>query len=147
VKRLSVLKSRKHPIDILLDQLDHGGLSALFQREVRFAPPGLTWRQFRTKGRSKRWKFELIKKPRLWRWDLAAPDLKLSIEYQGGTFKQGAHSRGAGQTRDNLKLIHAELAGWLVLPVDGPMVRHGVAYDLICQAVATREGMRWIIQS
>ena len=132
-------KNPKHPIDLLLEQLDEGGLSHLFRREVRFSPTGLTWRQSKQKDGRKRWRFELVSVPRLWRWDLAAPEIKLAIEYQGGTFMAGAHARGAGLVNDYLKLAHAELDGWLVLLVDTKMLRSGVAYDLVLRAVEKRE--------
>jgi hypothetical protein len=121
--------------DLLLNQLDTGGLSLVCEREYRFSPLGSTWRHFKSTEGKRRWTFEQTAKPRLWRFDIAFPAAKIAVEIQGGTFIAGAHSRGASQTGDNLKLIYAQLEGWTVLFADAPMIRAGVAADLIRQAI------------
>lgn len=52
---------------------------------------------------------------RKWRFDRAAPDLKLAIEIEGATFAQGRHTRGVGYSGDCEKYNAAALAGWTVL--------------------------------
>lgn len=52
---------------------------------------------------------------RKWRFDRAAPDLKLAIEIEGATFAQGRHTRGVGYAGDCEKYNAAALAGWVVV--------------------------------
>jgi hypothetical protein len=141
--RSSKPQKPKKPIDVLLAQLDID--ACLFQREVRFSPKTETWRQFKQtgtgEGKKTRWHFELTRAPRLWRFDLATPsegDMKIAVEYDGGTFIKGAHARGAGITADAIKRAHAQLEGWIVITVDAPMVRSGVAVDLVRRAIWKR---------
>src|SRR5688572_26974789 len=53
--------------------------------------------------------------PRKWRFDFAWPDVRVAVEMQGGTWIQGRHSRGKGQTEDANKLNTATLLGWDVM--------------------------------
>ena len=64
-------------------------------------------------------------------WDFAWPDERLLLEIQGGTWIQGAHSRGTGIRRDCEKLCAATLAGWRVMAIDTTMVRDGTGLKLI----------------
>lgn len=61
------------------------------ERELRFAPP------------------------RRWRFDFAWPAHRLAVEIEGGTWVQGAHTRGRHFERDAEKYNAAALAGWRVL--------------------------------
>jgi hypothetical protein len=61
-------------------------------------------------------------------FDFAWPDLKLAVEVQGGIFlPKGAHTSGAGVTRDCEKAALALLEGYRTLAVTGAMVRDGRA--------------------
>ena len=73
---------------------------------------------------------------RQWRFDLAYPDLKVSIEYEGGLWSGvSRHRTGTGYLRDLEKYNHAALAGWLVLRFavnqvdDGSWLHDGEAGD------------------
>ena len=52
---------------------------------------------------------------RRWRFDLAWLDQKLAVEFHGGVWIRGGHSRGKGQQRDFEKLNAAQAQGWTVL--------------------------------
>lgn len=70
--------------------LEEHGLGG-FETEYRFAPP------------------------RRWRFDIAWVDKKVALEYDGGIFIAGRHTRGMGYTRDVEKLNTACVMGWRVL--------------------------------
>jgi hypothetical protein len=96
------------------------------EREVRLIP-----------GRRFRWDF-------VWRQLVAGPwgSEGLAVEVQGGTWSRtrGAHSRGAGQSRDAEKLALATLAGWRCLTVTADQIRSGVAVGWIERALAIADG-------
>jgi very-short-patch-repair endonuclease len=78
---------------------------------------------------------------RQFRWDRVWRVQRLAVEIQGGTWKQGAHSRGAGQARDAKKQALATLAGWRCLSVTADQIRSGEAVAWIEQALqAPQEG-------
>ena len=54
---------------------------------------------------------------RSWRLDFAWPDIKVSVEIQGGQWKKGGggHQRGGGFRKNCEKINAAQLAGWTVL--------------------------------
>jgi len=54
---------------------------------------------------------------RKWRMDWAWPLEKVALEIHGGTFVQGAHSRGAFQRIDFEKWSHAAALGWRIVHV------------------------------
>lgn len=57
---------------------------------------------------------------RRWRFDLAWPEHRLAVEYDGGTYSAapGGHSSKAGMARDREKDAHAMIAGWSVIRLD-----------------------------
>lgn len=58
---------------------------------------------------------------RLWRFDLAWPEHKLAVEYDGGTFSKGrksGHTSIAGMARDKAKDAEAMILGWSVIRMD-----------------------------
>ena len=69
---------------------------------------------------------------RRWRIDVAAWHLpsgrKLAIEIDGGVWVQGRHTRGAGVLKDNEKIAHLAMDGWLFLRVTPQQVTSGQAY-------------------
>lgn len=52
---------------------------------------------------------------RRWRFDYAKPDLMLAIEYEGGIWTKGRHTRGVGYSRDCEKYNQATSLGWRIL--------------------------------
>jgi very-short-patch-repair endonuclease len=68
---------------------------------------------------------------RRWRFDLAVPSLMLAIEIDGGVYKGGRHTSGAGFTRDCEKVNEATILGWRVLRFTTGQVRNGYAFDAI----------------
>lgn len=51
---------------------------------------------------------------RMWRFDIAWPDVKVAVEIDGGVWIGGRHSGGIGQIRDNEKINTAQSMGWRV---------------------------------
>jgi very-short-patch-repair endonuclease len=62
----------------------------------------------------------------------------LVVEVQGGTFRGGRHTRGAGYESDCEKLALLTLLGYRVLWVTGRQVRSGQALRWIQEALAAR---------
>ena len=52
---------------------------------------------------------------RKWRFDLADRINKIAVEFEGGAFINGRHTRGAGFTKDCEKYNRATVEGWRVL--------------------------------
>lgn len=72
---------------------------------------------------------------RRWRWDLVWRHLLVCAEIQGGTWVQGAHSRGQGQRRDAQKQNAVVLAGWTPFVFTPDMVRSGEAVETLAEAL------------
>jgi very-short-patch-repair endonuclease len=72
---------------------------------------------------------------RRFRWDFVWRSARLTVEIQGGTWVQGAHSRGAGQARDAKKQTLAVMAGWRCLVVTSDQIRSGEALGWIEEAL------------
>lgn len=54
-------------------------------------------------------------KDRRFRFDIAIPDHKIAIEFEGGVFTGGRHTRGTGYVRDAKKYNLATMHGWKLL--------------------------------
>jgi len=52
---------------------------------------------------------------RRFRFDIAIPVHKIAIEFEGGTFTGGRHTRGAGYSKDAKKYNLATMHGWRLL--------------------------------
>lgn len=52
---------------------------------------------------------------RLWRFDFAWPQQSVALEVDGGIWRQGRHTRGAGWLKDTEKLNTAAAMGWRLL--------------------------------
>lgn len=76
---------------------------------------------------------------RPYRGDFLWPGSRVVVECQGGTWRQGGHSSGAGIDRDAAKLITAQLSGWLLFPLTVTMIRDQGAVWLPMVAGAIRE--------
>lgn len=69
-------------------------------------------------GRQGRIEFEReykFLKNRKFRFDIAIPKYKIAIEFEGGIFMNGRHTRGWGYANDARKYNLAVLNGWKVL--------------------------------
>ncbi|HEX4381255.1 MAG TPA: hypothetical protein VH022_14530 [Candidatus Acidoferrum sp.] len=69
--------------------------------------------------------------PRDWRFDYAFPKLKLAIEIEGGIWKQGRHTRGAGFQRDLDKYNVAAAFGWTVFRFSVEDINRGKAVPIL----------------
>lgn len=78
---------------------------------------------------------------RKWRFDLAFPDLKVAVEYEGGTWGAALsrHTTAQGFRGDAEKYAEAAIAGWIVVRVTADMVRDGLGASLIRRAVEARQ--------
>jgi very-short-patch-repair endonuclease len=72
---------------------------------------------------------------RKWRSDFAFPHERVLVEFEGGVYTQGRHSRGRGFEKDCEKYNAAGLMGYIVFRFTGSMVKSGVAVSIIEQAV------------
>lgn len=77
---------------------------------------------------------------RRWRFDLAWPEHRVAVEYEGGvaTKARGRHSRGWGFEADCEKYAEAALAGWLVLRCTFDHVRDRRALGWLRRALDLR---------
>lgn len=74
---------------------------------------------------------------RRWRFDLAWPEGRIAVEYQGGITTGHVGHRGiAGMLRDHAKINEAQICGWLVLQANAKTVDDGTALKLIEWAFA-----------
>ncbi len=117
-------------------------LQPVFVAEYPFQPKRSTW-DYRKKAidplEKARWQFFEVPNARRWRWDFFCPMLGICIDLDGGSFVMGGHARGAQSCLDYLKRNEAEIDGFLVLRLDGTMLRHGVALDFIQRAIRVRQ--------
>ena len=60
----------------------------------------------------KEYKFHPTRK---FRFDYAFPRIKLAVEFEGGIWVQGRHTKGAGYAKDCFKYNSAADLGWTVL--------------------------------
>ena len=73
---------------------------------------------------------------RKWRFDFAFPAKWIAVEIEGGIWmKQGAHTGGAGVTRDIEKANAAISLGWRVMRFTGDMVKSGEAIRMVEEAL------------
>ncbi len=70
---------------------------------------------------------------RKWRSDFAFPDKMLLVEFEGGVFVKGRHTRGAGFVADCEKYNNAALLGYVVMRFTDKHVRTGEALVMIEQ--------------
>lgn len=54
-------------------------------------------------------------KDRRFRFDVALPDHRIAIEFEGGVFTSGRHTRGKGYVNDSKKYNLATMHGWKLL--------------------------------
>ena len=76
-------------------------------------------------------RFDMLRR---WRSDFAFPDEKLLVEFEGGVYTQGRHTRGKGYENDLEKYNTATLLGFRVLRFSAAQVKSGQALSMIEQA-------------
>jgi len=86
---------------------------------------------------------------RKWRFDWAIISNEIndfgntflvSIEYEGGVFTGGGHTRGVIYSGNAEKYNEAAIMGWTVLRFTAPMVRAGLHEEQIMRALGERNG-------
>lgn len=75
---------------------------------------------------------------RRWRADFAWPDAMLLVEYEGGVYANGRHTRGRGFEDDCDKYNTATCQGWRVLRFTAKHVRNGTALQMIEEVLNAR---------
>jgi len=68
---------------------------------------------------------------RKWRADFCWPEQKLIVEYEGGTWMHGRHTRGSGFEKDCDKYNAATVLGYRVLRFTQKHVKSGEAVKVI----------------
>ena len=84
---------------------------------------------------------------RKWPWDLCfrVGCGGIALEFQGGTWIGGAHSRGPGQERDAEKALAATALGWLPIALtSGQIDRRRV--EIVALLVAAYQPPTWAIE-
>ena len=108
----------------------------LAQQAIRYAnsPVGLIEARLVRAGMSKPLREHRFHPDRMWRFDLAWPDHRLAVEYDGGTYsaRKGGHNSISGMARDREKDAHAAIIGWTVIRLDAK--------------TAERVGIQWVLQ-
>jgi very-short-patch-repair endonuclease len=74
-------------------------------------------------------------KTRRWRADFAFPEQRVLIEFEGGVYTHGRHTRGTGFEKDCEKYNAAALMGYHVFRFTAKHVKSGEALNIIEQAV------------
>lgn len=73
---------------------------------------------------------------RRWRWDACWPDRRLAVEFHGGVYSGGRHTRGAGFEADQEKFATAAVVGWRLIPVTTKQLNAGMLWELLDQEFA-----------
>jgi very-short-patch-repair endonuclease len=72
---------------------------------------------------------------RRYRIDFAWPKEKIGVELDGGTWKNGRHSRGKGYDADCEKLALLQLDGWTIFKATETHLKNGMAIEWTKQAL------------
>lgn len=94
----------------------------------------LAW-QMRSVGLPEPRKEYVFHPTRKWRADFCWPESKLIVEYHGGIYANGRHTRGKGFEVDREKMNAAQLMGYRVLEFTASHVRSGYALKAIEEAL------------
>lgn len=68
---------------------------------------------------------------RKWRFDAVWKDRMLAVEFHGGAFIAGRHTRGVGFSNDCEKFAHAAVMGWRMAPVTTQQLDRGELWPLL----------------
>ena len=74
-------------------------------------------------------------KTRRWRADFGFPEQRVLVEFEGGVYTNGRHTRGRGFEKDCEKYNAAALMGYHVFRFTASMVKDGTAVKIVEQAV------------
>lgn len=72
---------------------------------------------------------------RRWRFDWAFPVARVAVEFEGGVFIGGGHTRGVIYSQNCEKYNTDAMMGWRVLRYTAPMVRAGEHEEQIREAL------------
>ena len=72
---------------------------------------------------------------RRWRFDYAWPAQMVCFEREGGTWRGGRHTSGAGYAKDCEKYSEAAIAGWRVIRCTADQIQSGLAIELLLAAM------------
>jgi hypothetical protein len=64
---------------------------------------------------------------RRWRFDWAWPSVLVAVEYEGGIYTGGRHTRGEGFEEDCIKYNTATASGWSILRITHRLAMNGQA--------------------
>lgn len=70
-------------------------------------------------------------RPRQFRADLAWPEFRLLVEFEGGVYIRGRHTRGRGYENDCYKYSLASILGYTLVRVTSGMINDGKAFKLL----------------
>lgn len=68
---------------------------------------------------------------RKWRFDAAFLEAKIAVEFQGGSWVGGRHTRASGYEKDREKMNEAVVVGWRVIEVTHRQASNGVLFGFI----------------
>jgi len=69
---------------------------------------------------------------RKWRFDYVISEKDMiALEYEGGVYSRGRHTRGRGYSNDCEKYTEAALLGWKVIRVTTDLIKDGKAEEFI----------------
>lgn len=116
-------RGKKRPPKLVLPKFDPPGCSSSRLVGERAAAVVSEW------CREQGWPLPitefLFAPPRRWRLDVAWVDLKVAIEFQGGVYSRGRHTRPKGFAADCEKFSTAASMGWRVMPVTYGQLKDG----------------------
>jgi very-short-patch-repair endonuclease len=72
---------------------------------------------------------------RMWRFDFAFPEHMLAVEFEGGVFTNGGHTRGAAYRSNCEKYNEALCLGWRVIRVMIDQVKSGECVEWVARAI------------
>lgn len=82
--------------------------------------------------------YKFMAPERRFAFDLAFPDQKVAVEFEGGLFTRGRHVRVRGYESDAVKYTEAAIRGWLVIRVSYRQYHKGLLYEFLTRAFRVR---------
>lgn len=76
---------------------------------------------------------------RAWRFDLAFVAEKVAVEFEGGVWTGGRHTRGTGYSADIEKYNAASLMGWRVIRCTYKQLQQGLLWKWLDMAFTNRK--------
>ena len=107
--------------------------------DIRPNTPAALLRQLEQRGLADGWALEVKFHPtRKFRFDLAHVGHRLAVEVDGGIWRGGRHSGGAGQEKDMEKASEAAILGYRIVRVTPRQVASGAALALVERALGAQ---------